>query len=452
MALSNEIMIFANNMAEIDYLPSTWAAYAAEVEEAREIMATFDRAAKLSRYQYQVNDAEMAVVNAKAALVKKVDFYKPITDAIAATESLVEENYTRGSWANLQLAINAGNSLMVQISEDATAVANAATAIANAQGDLIDATVLGPIYDAQYIVENLNSEDYTAASWAVVTEKYNAATDVINNYSADEAKINEAATNLENAIDALIYIKELKEAIATTVEDSKYYTEDSYAEYTAKLEAANTALTATAQTDVDTAKDNLLTAIDGLKYMVANEQELENAEIAIEAADAEVENYYTEDTWNEFADALAAVKALDANSTKLEVDTAMAALELAQSKLVKAGANEDDYAALESVIDYVESLDSEDYVADTWNTVAAAVESALALSDSETREDVEAARFAIEDALKLLVETPDDNAEEDLDEKIDNLDAKGKLAVALVSKRNAAQSNKNMSAIVDALA
>ncbi len=452
-AVEAEIGIFNNSMVQSEYLPSTWTAYSGAVEAARETLATYIQTAPLSRYQYQLNDAETAVVNAKAALVKKADFYKAITDAIAATDGLVEDDYTKGSWANLQLAINAGNSLMTQVSEDATAVANAAAAITAAQGALIDAGLLGDIYDAQARADALTEENYTAASWATMEEKYAAAQDVIDNYSDDLEKIEIAAKDLNDAIDALIDISELKNAIATTIDEEKYYTEDSYAGYTSKLEAANTALTATSQDDVDTAKNELLAAIDALEHKLTNEDQLGDVAEKIEVSNTLNESYYTEETWNEFADALARVEALNANSTMVEVDAAMSALALAESKLVKSEASASDYEILEGLINSAYELEAEDYVADTYNALMEKVYAAEALSDAETKETIEAAIADIEEAFELLVKAPEaDTAEEELEAKIEGLSARDKIAVAIASKRKPAQSNKNLSAIVDALA
>ncbi len=119
---------------------------------------------------------------------------------------------------------------------------------------------------------DLVEADYTAASWAVYTEAVNAAIAVLDTYEDTDYlerfqyTLNDAEAVIATAKNNLISIKALKETIALAkAEKQYYYTTDSWNAMTEKLTAAETALTATTQEAVDTAKNELATAIENLE-------------------------------------------------------------------------------------------------------------------------------------------------------------------------------------------
>ncbi len=165
--------------------------------------------------------------------------------------------------------------------------------------------------------------DYTVASWTAYTEAVNAAIDVLDTYEDTDYldrfqyTLNDAEAVITAEKNNLINIKALKETIDLAKEEKQYYyTTDSWNAMTEKLTAAENALTATTQSAVDTAKNELATAIENLEEDPSSGALFK----AIDTADKIVEegstvyaadkNIYTIDSWTVLNEKLAAAKGM----------------------------------------------------------------------------------------------------------------------------------------------
>ena len=130
---------------------------------------------------------------------------------------------------------------------------------------------------------------------------------------------------------------------------------------------------------------------------------------AIDAAEALNQAEYTEESWADFASALARAKNVNnnANATQDEVDAAKAALEAAIAALEKKpGAA--DKTALQAAITAAEALNQDDYTAESWAALAQALAEAKTVNAKAdaTQAEVDAAAQALQAAIDALEEKP----------------------------------------------
>ena len=134
--------------------------------------------------------------------------------------------------------------------------------------DVIDATALeseekdkeGVLFKAAQKEET----DYTVTSWNNLQTKVNAAKNLLTaakGHAGSQATFDEAVKDIEDALDALVYIRDLAvEANLATGYNKAYFSEASFKNYTDALHAAQKIVNNEVivnQTDVDTALDNL---------------------------------------------------------------------------------------------------------------------------------------------------------------------------------------------------
>jgi len=178
----------------------------------------------------------------------------------------------------------------------------------------------------------LDESDYTVNSWTALETVLATAQDVLEDDEATQSEINTARTNLVAAIAALVDLTEL-EATITEAEAlvEAQYTADSWTVFSTALTAAGTvaANAAATQIQVDNAETALADAMEALVSILA-------LETAITAAELLVEEDYTAPTWATFATALAAANTVlaDDAATQQEVDDALDALADATTGLV----------------------------------------------------------------------------------------------------------------------
>ena len=136
-------------------------------------------------------------------------------------------------------------------------------------------------------------------------------------------------------------------------------------------------------------------------------------EAAVKAAGEYKEADYTAASWKILKDALATANKVlaKANPTQPELTNAAKNLNAAIAGLVKTDAAQkaDAKAALEEAIKDAETLKEADYTAETWKVFKAALDAAKAITDTNTKGDMEAATKALADAkaaLKAATTTP----------------------------------------------
>lgn len=145
---------------------------------------------------------------------------------------------------------------------------------------------------------------------------------------------------------------------------------------------------------------------------------------AVDAAGKRVKSDYTEDSWNVFAAALDEAEAVlgDASETEAGRAAAKNKLQAAAEALVKVTPA----MALAELVKEAEALRAEDYTADSWSILAAAVQGAKAAlgNPPATDEEIDAAKVKLQEAMKALVKAADKAALKAQVEEAKKLDGK----------------------------
>ncbi len=176
------------------------------------------------------------------------------------------------------------------------------------------------------------------------------------------------------------------------------------AAFTAALEAAQAVAADKnpTQAQVDKAYVDLDEAFEALGGVVTVDKTALDA--AVTAAEAKVaeKDKYTPASWQKVADALVTAKGLQADTTAKQptIDAAKDALNKAVADLVLKAVKTD----LNTAIQTAEALNGDDYTAETWSKVTAALETAKALQTNEnaTQQQVNAAVEALNTAIGNL--------------------------------------------------
>lgn len=348
----------ANAYDADDYTDGSFVALTSAVTAAEEVLGT-DEAT-----QEEVDEAGAKLQDAIDDLVNTTELAALLAEAEDYADS--EEDYTEKSFEALATAAEAA--LAVFENEDATQdeVDRAADNLQDAINGLVkeeepeeptDPEV--DKSDLETLVEEANgydSEDYTEESFAALTSALTVAEEVLEDDEATEEGVNTAIESLEAAISGLVEEQDpevdsedlenaVNEANAEDY-DAEDYTAESFEAFTAAIEAAEAVLAyeEATQEDVDTALEELQTAIDGLEEAVAEptpepEPEVEKDELETVLDDAEGYNPddYTEESFATLTAAIEDAEAVlaDEDATQEEVDAALESLEAAITDLVE---------------------------------------------------------------------------------------------------------------------
>ena len=261
--------------------------------------------------------------------------------------------------------------------------------------------------------EALNADDYTAESWADLETALVIAKQALS--ATDQLVVNEAADALEAAIEALVektaepeidYARLenlIAQAEALNADD---YTAESWADLETALVIAKQALNATEQSVVDSAADALEAAINALveKQPVEPEVNYDRLNALIAEAQGLNADDYTAESWADLEAALAdAIAALESDDQAV-VDAAADALEAAINALVEKQPVEPEvnYDRLNALIAEAQGLNADDYTAESWADLEAALADAIAALESDDQAVVDAAADALEAAIDAL--------------------------------------------------
>ena len=258
---------------------------------------------------------------------------------------------------------------------------------------------------------SLNSKEYTAKSWSALETALDAAVKAQN--AQTQAEINEAATALENAINALEklpaaptvdYDELLKQIRVAEALSESNYTPASWANLKNALNAAKAALSSTSQTEINAAANTLKNAIASLvpanlnpsvNYTVLNRQ------IAI--AEGLKQKNYTADSWSVLNSAYIAAISARSSNDQATVDRAANALKNAIAGLVPIG-NAIDYSELQKQITIAEGLDSTKYRKDSFAEMTKVLEESKKALNATTQQEVDVAAENLKNAIMALKE------------------------------------------------
>ena len=296
--------------------------------------------------------------------------------------------------------------------------------------------------------EEVDSNLYTEVSYQALADALKAAKDVLADETADQAAIDQAKENLENAINVLEEKQEelkpdkadkaaLEQAVAKAEKlDSNFYTEASYQAVADALKAAKDVLAdkTVDQAEVDQAKENLENAINALEEKQEEPEPDKADKTALEQAVAKAEeldaNLYTEVSYQAVADALKAAKNVlaDENADQAAVNQAKENLENAinalEEKQEEPKPDKADKTVLEEVMKQAEALDRTFYTEISYQAVVDALEAAKAILADEKAEQaaVDQAKENLTKAIEALekkpvqpdIDTDDDDSDDDI--------------------------------------
>lgn len=398
---------------EADYSASDWSTLQGYVADAEDNYIGKDLAAE---------DAQTAIDNLAAAinalLENKLD-KTALEAAIAAADEFKAEayaaNYTEDSWSAFDNALTAAREAMNADSQQEINVAAAALTAAQAGLVEADADYTALENAISYAEEELNEADFKAG-WDAVQTALAAAKAVPTGLKAkDQATINEAADDLNAAIENLTPWGEadtsaLVAAMNRPVEyEAEYYTEESLAAYETAADVAftllnNHNLTEADQDDIDAAAAAVNAAYDALELKPADTTDLF---AAIAEADAINADYVV--SKDDVDAAVAAANTLLANDLTILDQAAIAdAANAIRDAIANLAWLTADYSALNEAKEIVESLVPEFYYPDLLDDVMTAYNTACDVADDLLKADqwkVDAAAetlWAALDALEML--------------------------------------------------
>lgn len=203
----NATIAVEGQLDQNNYTSASWADVQTALTNANALLQQGSNAT-----QQQIDDANTQLTTA----IQNLQIATPTTDksnlqaSISTAGTKTEANYTAASWSDMQTALDAANT----VNNDTTATqaqVDAATAelnraIAALQDNVVtdssaDKTALDAfIADSQ----KLNQADYTADSWTVFSDALTAAQTTSADTAATQTDVDQAYTNLENAVNDLV--------------------------------------------------------------------------------------------------------------------------------------------------------------------------------------------------------------------------------------------------------
>ena len=192
----NQLIEQASTLVEDEYTTTSWAAFAAALDQAKAVSAAEDA------NQEGVTAAAAALKTAMDGLAKRAD-NSDLVAAIGSIKELDESKYQPDSWAALAQAL--AEAEKVAADRDATdeAIETARANLEAAYKALVLRADMTELNNAVSYVEALDQALYSADSWKRVAEALEAARTVAGNANATQEAVDAAARALQAAVAAL---------------------------------------------------------------------------------------------------------------------------------------------------------------------------------------------------------------------------------------------------------
>ena len=313
----------ASKVQEGDFSQSSWRTLKFAIIDGQNILSSS------IRQQEPIDRAYQTLKNALNQLtVDKTELHQVLNEASA----LVEEDYSRQSWQMLaavkEQAEAVDNSSQSKQSEVDAASQTLKEAI---EALTVDKTELQGLLE---IVQHLNSQDYSSASWAILEAAKAQANDVNDNTQAKQGAIDSAYQQLNTALNTLTVDKEALKALVELANQKVEtdFEKTSWQTFIRLKETAEAVLVAqnSTQAQVYKAYEDLQAGLNQLQVDTSDLQHL----IAI--AQQNVQQDYTADSWSNLQNAQeAARQLLVSNDLKQsQIDAAATRLQEALDALV----------------------------------------------------------------------------------------------------------------------
>ncbi len=333
-------------------------------------------------------DEQATVTNAANALAAALAALKPNLsyDALQAYYDSVKDTDTAPYTDDTVAAFNSALAAAANILENG---ADSQAAIDDAKADLEAAYKALTEKDASYTAlnaaisayEGKTASDWTKDTWDAATAAYNAAKAVPAGLKySDQAQIDTAATNLENALAALAPVgaanyNGLDAAIADYEgKTASWYTSATWAAATTAYNAAKAVsrdLTGNDQAIIDEAKDALVAALNALVEADANYNAVNTAVAAATAKIAETDEGTLRYSDAYIAEVNAAMAAVDYTLKAKDQATVDGYAEAINALVAAPEYRAYDYTAINDTYAAWQALNPKDYTADSWAAVQA---------------------------------------------------------------------------------
>jgi uncharacterized iron-regulated protein len=309
-----------------------------------------------------------------------------LENAIIGAKTFLSVMYTIVSFEALTDAIEAAEELLVKDYYTAAEVDTAKIDILNAVSGLTyDLPDTESLEKAITAAKAYTSDRYTVTSYQALSSAISEAEAVLAKeyYTADE--VEEAETELENAVSGLTYDLPDTESLESAITAAKAYISDMYT--VTSFEVLSSAISEAeavfakeyyTASEVEEAETQLANALSGLTYDLPD---IESLESAITAAKAYTSDMYTVTSFEALSSAISDAEAVLAKEyyTADEVEEAYTALTAAVDALELTPANWPETVELVETLDEAEEIEDIGYVPVTWDNLQLSITDGRAL-------------------------------------------------------------------------
>ncbi len=385
--------------SEEQYTAVSWDAVEQALAQAKLVQEDIDAT------QGAIDQAIQAIEEALAGLQLKGNT-APLAQRIEQLKDTQNQNYTPGSWAAFEDALENARAVAAAADPSQQEVDAALEALNSAYAAL---TEIADKSDLNALIEDAEAyvgSDYTAASFETFESALKAARAVAENDDATAEQVAEAISALQSAIAQLAKLGD-RTALEAKIRECEaisggLYTAESYSVLVEALAKANNLLgkTEILESEVSAAIDELESAVEALVPLAMDREQLQ---AAIDRAQSIQAGDYTEESYAVFTAALE-----NARSVLASESATQAVIDDAAERLNRAIDNLDvSKVSLKAILNRAEQVERDRYSAESLAALDEAIADAKAVFDSPnaTLEQVSGA----EENLRLAIEGLEEN-------------------------------------------
>ena len=366
-----------------------------------------------------------------------------------------EEFYTADSWKSFSDALDAAKTESTNENSTPETVKKAYEDLDKAITGLtykeVDKTNLNKLIEKAKAYDG-KQEFYTEDSWNTFAEALNVANSESTNENSTPETVKKAHDQLNKAIKGLTYKDVDKTILNELIQSAKaydgkqeFYTEDSWKSFSDALKLAETE-SANEKSTPETVKkayEDLDKAITGLTYKEVDKTNLNKLIEKAKAYDGKQE-FYTEDSWKSFSDALAKAETESANENSTPETVKKAHDQLNKAiKGLKVNKSQ-----LKALIDEANGKNKAEYTSASWKALETALKNAQSVYDAEnaTQKSVQEAHDSLKAAIDGLTAKADKTQ---LKALIDEANGKNKAEYTSASWKALETALKNAQSVYD---
>ena len=367
-----------------------------------------------------------------------------------------QEFYTEDSWKSFSDALDAAKSESTNKKSTPETVKKAYDGLDDAISKLtykeVDKTSLNKLIEKAKAYDG-KQEFYTEDSWNTFAEALNVANSESTNENSTPETVKKAHDQLNKAIKGLTYKDVDKTILNELIQSAKaydgkqeFYTEDSWKSFSDALKLAETE-SANEKSTPETVKKaykDLDKAITGLTYKEVDKTNLNKLIEKAKAYDGKQE-FYTEDSWKSFSDALAKAETESANENSTPETVKKAHDQLNKAiKGLKVNKSQ-----LKALIDEANGKNKAEYTSASWKALETALKNAQSVYDTEdaSQKSVQEAHDSLKAAIDGLTAKADKTQ---LKALIDEANGKNKAEYTSTSWKALETALKNAQSVYDA--